>query len=748
MSDRTAGQRLPDLLAKAIAKHQSGQLGEAEAAYQQIISIDPRHSLALHNLGVIAHHQRRHQKAIELISSAIKIDASNPGYYYNLANAYHALQRYEEAILQYKKALALKGDYVAAHFNHANALAALKRFDEAEFAYRSAIRFAPNIAEVHHNLADALNHQGKTREAEESYRRALAINSQFVPSLHDLSRLLFEKGQAAEALALSVRLLAVDKNTQELFVDYARHCSRMSILPHPINGLQEALTKAIEQNWVRANEVMGLAVRALEFDPQIAQALESADRILKNREVALDRLQDSEPFAFPANRLLRIIMKTAPISNMRFENFLTLARRVLLARTKAKREITANDATHLQFFCDLATQCFVTEYVFSTLPQETTLAEEIRDALVRELSTAATITPLQIACTAAYFPLDRIAGIERLLQQNWPKPLADLLNQQAREPLEENRLRASIPKLTPVRDSISLKVESQYEENPYPRWVEAARTANQPSRIDDYLRLYFPSAPIASIEQRQLNILIAGCGTGRQSVEIALQFPEAHILAIDLSLAALAFAKRKTDHYHIKNIEYGQADIVEIGSIGRNFDVIFASGVLHHLANPLDGWRKLVALLPANGFMNVALYSERAREDIVAAQRFVAEHGYKPTQEGIRACREEFRQLPDDLPLKKVTYLADFYSISELRDLLFHVQEHRISLPQIANFLADNHLRFIGFDVAPYTLRQYLQKYPDDPAGTNLAHWNSFEQEHPRAFIGMYQFWLQKNPAL
>jgi hypothetical protein len=82
-----------------------------------------------------------------------------------------------------------------------------------------------------------------------------------------------------------------------------------------------------------------------------------------------------------------------------------------------------------------------------------------------------------------------------------------------------------------------------------------------------------------------------------------------------------------------------------------------------------------------------------------------------------------------------------------LRDLLFHVQEHRMTLPQIARFLADNHLQFLGFDQAPHILQRYRQKFPEDQAMTNLDHWDLFEQENPRAFIGMYQFWVRKVSA-
>jgi len=104
---------------------------------------------------------------------------------------------------------------------------------------------------------------------------------------------------------------------------------------------------------------------------------------------------------------------------------------------------------------------------------------------------------------------------------------------------------------------------------------------------------------------------------------------------------------------------------------------------LHHLADPIAGWRVLLGLLRPGGFMHVGLYSELARRDIVAARAFILEQGYRPTADDIRRCRQDLL----NSPLSGVAKASDFFSTSECRDLLFHIQERRLTIPQIKSFI-------------------------------------------------------------
>jgi len=243
-------------------------------------------------------------------------------------------------------------------------------------------------------------------------------------------------------------------------------------------------------------------------------------------------------------------------------------------------------------------------------------------------------------------------------------------------------------------------------------------------------------------------VLVAGCGTGQSTLELARQFILGPILAIDLSSASLAHAARKAEEAGIAQVRFGQADILQAGALGRKFGMIEAGGVLHHMADPFAGWRALADQLAPGGVMLMAFYSEVARRTIAETRAWIAQQGFAATADGIRACRQRLMQEDPDSKLGIFLKAADFYSVSACRDLLFHVQEHTLTLEQIAGFLKANGLTFIGFETSESVLAAYRARFPQDAAAANLANWSQFESDNPEIFAAMYQFWVQRSDGM
>jgi SAM-dependent methyltransferase len=214
------------------------------------------------------------------------------------------------------------------------------------------------------------------------------------------------------------------------------------------------------------------------------------------------------------------------------------------------------------------------------------------------------------------------------------------------------------------------------------------------------------------------------------------------MLAVDLSLSSLCYAKRKTPASFADRIEYVQGDILMLGGIGRSFDLIDCGGVLHHMADPFEGWRVLLTLLRPGGIMHLGFYSEIARRDLVAARAFIAERGYASTPADIRRCRQDLL----NTPLGTVSRFGDFFSTSECRDLLFHVQESRMTIPVIKDFIDRHGLKFIGFDLDDAATQNFCALFSANGwSMTDLDKWDAVERQYPDTFANMYMFWVQKS---
>ena len=310
------------------------------------------------------------------------------------------------------------------------------------------------------------------------------------------------------------------------------------------------------------------------------------------------------------------------------------------------------------------------------------------------------------------------------------------------EPLEQMALRETMPSFGKVHHVVSQKVRAQYEQNPYPKWVNLHLSKSR--SLDDWATIegvkVFDKSILKVLEPE---VLIAGCGTGQHSIVTAKGFLNSRVLAIDLSLSSLSYAKLKTKKLGINNITYLHADILDLENMDRKFDIIESVGVLHHMAEPLKGWQILRRMLRPSGLMRIGLYSAHARRSITEIRNGFKENYSGLDDEGLRSLRAEAKD-SNDKHWKKTLESADAYSLSEFRDFVYHVQEHQFTISQLKSSLAELNLKFLGFVLADYTIRKEFKKhFPEKDAEFDLQNWDIFENNNPNTFAGMYQFWCQ-----
>jgi len=124
------------------------------------------------------------------------------------------------------------------------------------------------------------------------------------------------------------------------------------------------------------------------------------------------------------------------------------------------------------------------------------------------------------------------------------------------------------------------------------------------------------------------------------------------LLAVDLSLSSLNYARRKADELGIRNITFKQADILRLDALGEQFDFIWSTGVLHHMQDPVAGLRVLLKLLRPGGLFKIGLYSEPARANVNPARAEIQARGLAGTAPVIRAFRRQVAAAAEDSALR------------------------------------------------------------------------------------------------
>jgi SAM-dependent methyltransferase len=637
---------------------------------------------------------------------------------------------------------------------------------EAETYYRQILAVDPNHFDSLHLLGVAAHQSGRSDLAANLIGKAIALKTRgdddkkvgsglsfrgrrqaFGPrelavAHSNLSIVLMSLDRPIEALRAIQRSLqlAETENTKLLFVQCVRALNSVS----EDVDLRDNLARALSEPWGRPIDLARFAAHLVKRDGKTAAHIRRFIAAGEERRPPQDLLDPIELADISSDRLLRALLETTVIVDVDLERYLTAVRSAMLAMASGVVEHRERDKDILRFFCALACQCFINEFAFACSDQEQELTQRLRKLVADALDSAASVPELSLVAVAAYSPLASLSTANLLAQRRWSDPVARLIAVQVREVEQERQLRASVPRLTAISQGASLAVRQQYEENPYPRWVKAS-PVGQSTTISAHLREQFPFIDPRTLPTTEAaEILISGCGTGQHSIETARQFKGARLLAIDLSLTSLCYALRKTRELGLKNIEYAQADILQLGALGRTFDVIEASGVLHHLVDPMAGWRILLSILRPGGFMRLGLYSKLARRDLAPARAFITQGGYGSSPEEIRLCRQELTRPGRNPTLARVADWADFFSTSTCRDLLFHVQEHQLTLPEIGAFLQQNQLQFLGFTLPRATQGSYRRRFADAAALTNLANWHVFETENPTTFTAMYEFWIRK----
>lgn len=172
-------------LASAQQLQRTGDLLQAEAIFQQILTQAPHTHAAWHGWGLLCYQSNNLEDALKRIARAIAIESSISIYHRDIGEM----------------------------------LRQSGRLDKAIEAGQTSTRLSPNDAEAHYNLGVAYASDGQNQSAIDSYRKAIQLKPQHIYALNNLGSLLGEYGDIAAAI--NCYQLAIEHRPD--FVD--AHCN-------------------------------------------------------------------------------------------------------------------------------------------------------------------------------------------------------------------------------------------------------------------------------------------------------------------------------------------------------------------------------------------------------------------------------------------------------------------------------------------------------------------------------------------
>ena len=705
------------------------KLDEAITSYLQALTLKPDYAEAYNNVGVALKKQGKLDEAIISFRRALALKPNYADAYRNMGNALQALGKLDEAITSYRQALTLKPDNADAFNNIGAALQAQGKPAEAIISYRQALKVKPNSANTHNNMGVALKTQGKLNEAITSYRHALVLKPDHADAYLNMGNVFKAQSRPAEAIESYRQAIKWKPDLDDAYFNIGDLLTSIKFTK-PTPGMPEIIHTLLEKNnFIRPISVAGAAISLLKQEPLIKELIKNINDQKSSSQIKETVISLSN---FP---ILMKLMELCPIPDLDIEILLKFIRSALLINLSKLQ----NNHEIIPFQISLSMQCFINEYLYEETDLETQKISELEEYIKNNITKEIYPSANELACLSSYKSLREYPWINSVYI---PDQLNSLYLRQALEPEKEKVLMQNIRKFQSITDNISSKVREQYEQNPYPRWMKL-KLPRRPRSISEILKEGNIRPQYSRIfEVSNPKILVAGCGTGQHSIETASRFKNCDILAIDLSLSSLAYAKRKTDELNISNIEYMRVDILDIGKLRQKFDIIESVGVLHHMHDPMAGWKALVRCLNTGGLMRIGVYSELARRNIVRIRNEIRKDNIKFSDYYMRSFRNRIINLERECD-SHIKSSPAFYNMSSIRDLLFHVQEHRFTIAQIEKNLDDLGLIFCGFEQPNISQNISSNILPIDDIYC-LKAWEDFEVKNPDTFLGMYQFWCQK----
>lgn len=566
--------------------------------------------------------------------------------------------------------------------------------------------------------AQLLMSQGQYQKAINTFDIVLAVEPTSVDAWTGVSLCYTSMGKWLEALNAIVNALGYGGYHQHQLVVLLQILEACQLNSY-VEPIEKALHKALEHRWLEGQAVSFLVSQLLlKYKDILAQSIDSIELNEPIEKMLLDET-------------LVAVVSRQIVPNHALEKVLLLGRKELLQCFAHNQ-----DARHyLPIISAIACQNLLNDGLYHTDEQELQWL-----AMLDNTDKVFALEVLALKLSYANFEqaLTLWEQHKDLFKFTQMKSLGEDLAFYHQLQTEQSK--------KAVQDETSKVVQSFYMQNPYPKYKVVKVNTMTIGQHMERIGLKNVSKP---------EILVAGCGTGLQAIELAFANRDGKVTAIDISPTSLQYGKLMAKRYGLKNIKFKLLDILKVNELKKKFDYIVSTGVLHHMQDPQAGLNALSGVLKPERAMVLGLYARASRQVLGDIKNDVIDFfADKAPQEGDEQQEIEKHQLSQwrsswtDKERAEHWYNTnDFFHLNGLMDAIFHPHEVMYSLMDLRPMLNEAGVVFKSMAVTKQMTARYAEQLAESPMPHNretLFYWHGFEQKNPQFFAGTYNFFVVK----
>ena len=197
-----------------------------------------------------------------------------------------------------------------------------------------------------------------------------------------------------------------------------------------------------------------------------------------------------------------------------------------------------------------------------------------------------------------------------------------------------------------------------------------------------------------------------GCGTGQMSLFLARS--DRLVIGADLTRASLLLAADAAYRFGTGGVHFIETDLSQPGLRRGSFDVVYSSGVLHHMPDPRRSLAPLVRLARPGGMIVLGLYNAFARTPL-RLRRGVAK-------------LTAYRWIPGD-PVLTDRAAEPERKAAWLRDQYRHPEEHRHTLAEVRGWFAEQGVDYVRSFPSALLAEESDDLFSPEPGGWRVEEW-------------------------